>query len=268
MQRHFRRCFFWVFSMQFNNKTFLITGGAAGIGFELARLLVGKGNTVLVCGRRQGKLQEAAVAIKGLRTYVCDVGDPVQCQAMFDAIKADGFKVDVLVNNAAVLDYDVLDGVSTDMQGIRNAVNGNVLGPIELATLFLPDMLAQKDAMIVNVCSPAGRCPIGLVPIYAATKAALDFYTRALRLQLKGKVKVVEVFPPTVSTEMTADIKSATGLMMTPAQCAKSLLRQLEAGKQEVWIGAEAKLFRLFDALFHPLVFWIVNGPNGVKRKP
>jgi uncharacterized oxidoreductase len=253
--------------MQLNNKTILITGGATGIGFELARLLVGKGNTVLVCGRRQTRLDEAAAAIKGLRTYVCDVGDPAQCQAMFDAIKSDGFKVDMLVNNAAVLAYDKFDGLTTDMQAIRNTFNGNVLGPMELVNLFLPEMLAQKDAVIVNVGSPAGRCAIALIPVYAATKAALDFYTRALRVQLKGKVKVVEVFPPTVTTEMTEQIQSATGLMMTSTQCAENLLRQLEKDKDEIWIGTEARLFRLLDAVFHPLVFWIVNGSSGVKRK-
>jgi uncharacterized oxidoreductase len=245
----------------------LITGGASGIGFELAKLLADQGNTVLVCGRRQGKLDEAAAAIQGLRTYVCDVGDTRQCHELFAAIQADGFKVDVLVNNAAVMDYDVLDGIATDMQGIRNAVNSNLLGPMELVNLFLPGMLAQKDAIIVNVCSPAGRCPIGLLPIYAATKAGLDSYTRSLRLQLQGKVKVVEVFPPTVATEMTEEIKSATGLMMTPEKCARSLLRQLEKGRDEIWIGTEAVLFRIMDAVMHPLVFRIVNGSSGVKRK-
>lgn len=253
--------------MQYINKTVLITGGATGIGFELAKLLVARGNTVLVCGRRQAVLDQALARLRGLRTYVCDVGDPLQCRAMFDAIKAEGLIVDVLVNNAAVLGYDSLDGMTTDMPAIRNAVNGNVLGPMELVNLFLPDMLQQQDAVIVNVCSPAGRCPMALIPIYAATKAALDFYTRALRLQLQGRVKVVEVFPPTVSTEMTADIKSSTGLLMTPQQCAESLLRQLEKGKNDIWIGLEARLFRILDAVCHPLVFFIVNGPGGVKRK-
>jgi uncharacterized oxidoreductase len=253
--------------MNIMNKTILITGGATGIGLELARLLVVQNNTVLVCGRRQSMLDAAAAAIPGLKTYVCDVGDSQQCRSLVDAIHADGLRLDILVNNAAVLTYDDFTSPDLDIGSIRNVFNGNVIGPIELVHLFLPDLLAQAGSMIVNVDSPAGRCPLTKLPIYAASKAALDFYTRSLRQQLQGKVKVVEVFPPTVATELTAEIKPALGAMMTPEKCAESLLRQLQQGKQDIWIGLDANIFRWVDMCLYPLTERIVNSPWGVKRK-
>lgn len=253
--------------MLIRNKTILITGGATGIGLELARLLVAQGNTVLVCGRRQAMLDEAAAIIPGLRTYQCDIGDPLQCRAMADAIHADGFTVNVLVNNAAVLTFDDFTSPGLDMDSIRSVFNGNVLGPMELVHLFLPDLLAHQDGVIINLCSPAGRCPMTKLPVYAASKTALDFYTRSLRQQLKGRVKVVEVFPPTVATELTAGIKPSLGGMMTPARCAQSLLRQWQQGKLDIWVGFDANLFRWVDFFLHPLTEAIVNSPWGVKLK-
>lgn len=252
--------------MKISNKTILLTGGATGIGFELAKLLVAQGNTVLTCGRRQARLEEAARSLPGLKTYVCDVGDSAQCRAMVEAIRNDGHKLDILINNAAVLTYDDLGSTDLDIERIRAVFNGNVIGPMELVKLFLPDLEARPGSMIVNVDSPAGRCAMHKLPIYAASKAALDFYTRSLRDNLQGRVKVVEVFPPTVDTEMVADIEPALTIM-TPASCAQSLLRQLEAGRNNIWIGLDANLFRWMDFFLHPLVEMIVNSPIGVKKK-
>lgn len=246
-------------------KTILITGGATGIGLELARLLVAQNNTVLICGRRREKLEEAVAAIPELIAYICDVGDALQCQSMAAAIKEDGYTLNVLVNNAAVLTYD--DFNQLDMQQVRDVINGNFLGPIELVNLFLADLKLNPTNRVINIDSPAGRCPMTPMPIYAASKSALDFYTRSLRTQMKGKFLVVEVFPPTVATTMTDEIKPALLGKMSAADCAKSLLRQVEAGKQNIWIGVDAKVFRFLELFFPPFIEKIINSPIGVQRK-
>jgi len=248
-----------------NNKTILITGGATGIGFELAKLLVAKGNTVLICGRRREKLALAVEAVPQLFAYVCDVGDSSQCQSMYEAIKEDGFTLNVLVNNAAVLTYD--DFNHLDMAQVRRVIEGNVLGPIELVNLFLADLKLNPNNMVVNVDSPAGRCPMTQLPIYAASKAALDFYTRSLREQMRGKLQVVEVFPPTVDTDMTNEIKPALFGKMSAKACAISMLKQLEANKKNIWIGLDSNVFRFLELFFHPLMAKIINSPIGVQRK-
>ena len=253
--------------MQINNKTILVTGGATGIGLQLVRQLADQGNQMIICGRRQAKLDEAAAMIPELTTFVCDVSDADQCQALVTAIKAKGLAIDILINNAAIISFEELDKPDLDMANISSVLNANVLGPIALTNYFMPDLLASKDGMVVNVCSPAGRCTVALLPLYSATKAALDSYTRSLRFQLKGRLKVVEVFPPSVDTDLVDEIESASGMIITPEICAARLIKGLEKGRSEIWIGFEANIFRFMDQFLHWKIFDIVNGRGGISRK-
>ncbi|NRB38593.1 MAG: SDR family NAD(P)-dependent oxidoreductase [Pseudomonadales bacterium] len=253
--------------MKISDKTILVTGGATGIGLELVRQLAAQGNQLLICGRRQSKLDEAAAQVPGLITFVCDVAEPDQCQRLLEAIKAKGLAIDILVNNAAIISFEELDKPGLDISNVSNVLNANVLGPITLTNLLLPDLLVSKAGMVINICSPAGRCPVALLPLYSATKAALDSYTRSLRFQLQGKLKVVEVFPPSVDTEMVDDIQSASGMLITPKTCATRLIKGLEKGKSEIWIGFEANIFRMMDQFLHWTIFNIVNGKGGISLK-
>lgn len=253
--------------MQITQQTILVTGGATGIGLQLVKQLAAQGNQLIICGRRQQKLDEAAALIPGLITFSCDVSDAAQCQILVEKIKTQQLKIDMLINNAAVLSFEELNKPGLDIANVSSVLNANILGPIALTNYLLPDLLASENATVVNVCSPAGRCPVTLLPLYSASKAALDSYTRSLRFQLQGKIRVVEVFPPSVKTDLIDEIESASGMVITAETCARRLIKGLEKGKSEIWIGFEANIFRFMDQFLHSIIFSIVNGRSGISRK-
>jgi len=90
--------------MKLENRTVLITGGTSGIGFELARqLLLKSGNTVIVTGRDQARLDAATAGVAGLVGFKSDVSDPDDIRALHAALLARFPRLDVLVNNAGIM---------------------------------------------------------------------------------------------------------------------------------------------------------------------
>jgi uncharacterized oxidoreductase len=79
----------------------------------------------------------------------------------------------------------------------------NFTAPVHLSALFIPHLLRQAESAIINVSSGLGFIPLTLVPVYCATKAAVHSFTLSLRHQLRHtKIKVFEIIPPTVDTEL------------------------------------------------------------------
>ncbi len=89
--------------MQLSGRIVLVTGGTSGIGLELARLLVGRGNTVLVTGREPARLEAVKRELPGVDTYRSDVGDPVQIASLHKQVMARHPALDVLINNAGIM---------------------------------------------------------------------------------------------------------------------------------------------------------------------
>ena len=89
--------------MNISENTILITGGTSGIGFEFARQFLKLGNTVVVTGRDQRKLEEAQRRLPGIHTFQSDVSDPHAIRLLFDAVIKQFPKLNVLVNNAGIM---------------------------------------------------------------------------------------------------------------------------------------------------------------------
>ena len=89
--------------MKMTGRTVLVTGGSSGIGLELARQLVARGNTVIVTGRDQHRLDEARQLLPSLHTFQSDVRDPASIQTLFAAVTGQFPGLDTLVNNAGVM---------------------------------------------------------------------------------------------------------------------------------------------------------------------
>src|ERR1700761_4377302 len=89
--------------MKLQNRTILITGGTSGIGFELARRLLERGNTVVVTGRKPTRLAATREALPAVHAIESDVSDPVQIAALHDLVSTRFGAIDVLVNNAGVM---------------------------------------------------------------------------------------------------------------------------------------------------------------------
>ncbi len=241
--------------MKLEGRTVLLTGGGTGIGRALARQLADNGNTVLICGRRLGLLEETAAGSGSIHCYRCDVASAAEVQEMLDKIAEDGHQVDTLISNAAILGFDSLAG-GLDLSAARTVIEANLVGPIELTQRMLEGLRATTDPAIIIVGSPAGLGPLANTPIYSSSKAGLHAYTLCLRYHLDGEIRVIEVFPPVVDTEMMSEKKWKK---MSAEECARRIIKGIERGQDQVWIG-ESKLFRFLQLVLPPArLFNVVN---------
>lgn len=198
--------------MKTTGNTILITGGSTGIGLSLAARFLKAGNKVLICGRRKDKLEEAEKAHPGLRTFVCDVSQPADREALFAYTVREFPATNVLFNNAGVMRFlRIDDSRAWDVSADELAIN--LAAPIHLSMLFTDHLAKRRDAAIINTTSGLSHVPMAAAPVYCATKAALHSYTQSLRHQLAGKgIEVIEVCPPHVNTDLGAPGSNGAGM--------------------------------------------------------
>jgi len=243
--------------MEIIDSTVLITGGATGIGLSLAKELIHKGNTVIVCARTEENLAAAKREASELITYTCDISDSVQVDALLISIESDGYELDVLINNAAIISpLNLLDSHSVNIQSIKNDLLINVMGMVELTHRLLPKFQENNKGIVINIGSPAGVIPIAQTPGYSLSKAAFHSFTQTLRYHYKtSPIRIIEVFPPSVATQMAA------GNGRKDMSCdlfAHKVLKKIGKGKSEVWIG-ESYIVRFFAKLPRVFAFNLIN---------
>ncbi|MCE3606599.1 SDR family NAD(P)-dependent oxidoreductase [Massilia sp. P8910] len=239
--------------MHLTANTILITGGAAGIGFALARQLSERGNRVIICGRREEALLKAQAAEPALITRLCDITDHASRQAMVDWLGSAHPQLNMLINNAGV-QYRRLLAESGAFEHLEVEVATNFTAPVRLIGELLPLLSRQPAAAIVNVSSALAFAPLADLPVYCATKAAMHAFTLALRHQLRTtRVRVVEMAPPIVDTGLgSADRSAGTSgqRMMSADDFATQALIQLENGQDEVLVGLALGARQMGEALF------------------
>ena len=227
-------------AMKLEKRTVLITGGTSGIGLELARQLQQRGNTVIVTGRDQEKLDAAARMIAGIAIFKSDVRDPEAIAALHGRVIAQFPALDILINNAGIMRNLNLNQ-ERDLNDVTREIEINLSGPVRMAQQFLPHLKTRKGALIVNVSSGLAFIPLPISPVYCATKAAIHSFTQSLRAQLSDTgVTVVELAPPGVETplfrgEFAEEMKGQKG--MDVKVLARRAIAGIEAGRLEIRPG-------------------------------
>ncbi|MDQ2710758.1 MAG: SDR family NAD(P)-dependent oxidoreductase [Acidobacteriota bacterium] len=226
--------------MKLNQKTILITGGTSGIGLELAKQLLQRGNTVIVTGRDQERLDAATRALPDVHTFKSDVSDPEAIAALHRSVLARFPALDTLINNAGIMRNLKLNQ-DRGLKDVTREIEINLSGPVRMIQQFLPHLRSRKGALIVNVSSGLAFIPLPASPVYCATKAAIHSFTQSLRVQLDGSgVAVIELAPPGVETalfrgEFAEEMKGQKG--MNVEVFAKRAIAGIEAGKREIRPG-------------------------------
>ncbi len=214
-------------------KKVLITGGSRGIGRALAEALVLQGAEVFVCGRSAANVAQVEQDL-GVRGLVCDISSETERERLTSAVRAEFGGLDVLVNNAGMqVERDVTLGL--DPAQVEGEVSLNLVAPIALTSALLPLLMSADDACIVNLTSALGLAPTPRSPVYSASKAGLIGWTHALRGSLvDSSVRVVEVVPPVVATDMTAGRHDGA---MSPSDAAAAIVRGLQRRRERIVIG-------------------------------
>ena len=243
--------------MKLSQRTILITGGTSGIGLELARQLLACGNTVLITGRDQDKLDAARRTLAGVHVFRSDVSDPAAIAALYAQVLAGFPALDTLINNAGIMRNLNLNE-DRDLTDVTREIEINLSGPIRMVQQFLPHLKTRPGALIVNVSSGLAFVPMLAAPVYSATKAAMHSYSQSLRGQLEGTgVTVVELAPPGVETplfrtEFEAETKGQKA--MPVAVLAEKAIAGIEAGQREIRPG-QSNLLKLLNRVAPDFAF-------------
>jgi uncharacterized oxidoreductase len=246
-------------AMNIKGKTILITGGASGIGLEAAKQFLEHGAKVIITGRNEHKLNAAKELYPNVIAIKSDVANADDAIALFHQVKELG-GIDILYNNAGVGVPPLNLGIANEkhLEGAAYEMNVNYLGVIRLNNLFLEMLKAKKEAAIINTTSLLSIVPSILEATYSASKSALAFYTRSLREHLHlidSNVKVFELLPPLVDTEMTMDRKDKK---ISPEQFVKELIKGLQKDQYTIRVG-DAKLVYHLNRLLPKFTYGLVN---------
>src|ERR1700677_631491 len=130
--------------METSGNTVLITGGAGGIGFELAAQLQALGNTVIITGRDQARLNAAVKKCPGLHALKSDVADPKAIPALHKKVVAKFPGLNVLINKPGIMRKISLQKNNYGLAGIGDEIETNLLGPIRMVQQFLPHLKSKK----------------------------------------------------------------------------------------------------------------------------
>jgi NAD(P)-dependent dehydrogenase (short-subunit alcohol dehydrogenase family) len=200
--------------------TFVITGGAQGIGAATARLAAAKGASVVIADLADepgAELADEIAAAGGAARYQrCDVTDPDQVAALVDAA-VDAFGgIDVLHNNAGIADAALAAGrTSVDELPLEvwdAVVAVNLRGPFLCARAAVPHLRRSSNPSIINACSTASFVARPRTLAYGATKGALAQLTKGLALDLADDgIRVVGYGPGMIETDMAARFLASSG---------------------------------------------------------
>ncbi len=203
-------------------KTVVITGVSRGIGRALAERFLANGDFVIGSSRTG----QVAFSHPNLAVFELELTTASSRVAFAGSIQALGKKIDVFINNAGTW-HDDDEGPVVDVEVLRQTLEVDLLGPIDVAEKLLP--LMADGSHIVNVSSRRGSMSFteerpdqapGLsmvYPAYSIAKAGLNMFTRKLAVRLNGKTVVSSVHPGSVKTEMNPEGK------ISPKEAAEDL---------------------------------------------
>jgi hypothetical protein len=186
----------------------VITGATQGIGRALADEFAKGGHTLLLVARTETSLAKAASEIAAkynvaVHYVACDLSTKEGCDQVAEALRRRRLYCESLVNNAAIMRAGFFQ--DQDEETLLKLVDLNVRAIVDLTRRFLPDMLARGKGGVLNVASLEGFMPVPYQATYAATKAFIISFSRALAYEIMGTgVRVCTVAPGTIETEMHA----------------------------------------------------------------
>src|SRR3979411_2041367 len=136
--------------MKLTSNTILITGGASGIGFELTKQLTALGNTILITGRDQAKMDRAKAAFPKIHTFRSDVSDPKAIATLYEEVTRQFPELNTLINNAGIMREINIDDKAGSLEDITREIEINLSGPIRMVKQFLPHLKTKAEAAIMK----------------------------------------------------------------------------------------------------------------------
>jgi len=232
--------------MKLANNTILITGGTSGIGLEMVRQFYKLDNKLIITSSNQSNLDKLKVQFPNITTLVCDLGDSLSVIELIDNCLKEHDDINVVINNAGIQNNYTWTDEKDGYNKIANEISVNFTSPMQIIYGLLPILTTKQNSAVVNVSSGLAFAPKKSAPVYCATKSAIHIGTKALRYQLEDStVKVFEIIPPLVDTEMT---KGRGKGKITPKQLVDEFIYNFKNDKFESNIG-KTKYLRIIQRI-------------------
>ncbi|MDZ8080893.1 MAG: SDR family NAD(P)-dependent oxidoreductase [Nostoc sp. SerVER01] len=227
--------------------TALITGASSGIGKAFAEELAARKKNLVLVARSEDKLNQLAKELKEkykiqVDVIVKDLTEPNAAAAVFDATKAKGLTIDLLINNAGFGSYG--DFAESDGERQVKIVQLNILALVDLTHKFLPIMRQRRSGSIINVSSITGFQPIPYLSVYAASKAFILSFSEALWAENRQYgVRVLVTCPGPIETNFFAEanfppaLAGSTEKVYSSEEVVSESLKALEQWQPTVIIG-------------------------------
>jgi NAD(P)-dependent dehydrogenase (short-subunit alcohol dehydrogenase family) len=193
-------------------KVALVTGSSSGIGFETALLLSKSGFHTYASMRNLEKSKNITEIVNTenlpLRVIQLDVNDDISVKNAINKIIAENGRIDVLINNAGYGLFSPIEDITLDQ--VKEQFETNFFGVVRLVKEVLPVMRKQRNGIIVNVSSGAGRVAIPVSSAYVATKFALEGLSESMRYELKEfGINIIIIEPGVIRTNFVENMKTA-----------------------------------------------------------
>jgi NAD(P)-dependent dehydrogenase (short-subunit alcohol dehydrogenase family) len=251
-------------TIELAGKVVVITGGSRGLGLVLARAVIEQGGRIAICARDAEELARAHRNLEELGgdvfSAVCDVTDRDDVLRFLAMVEDDFGAIDVLINNAGVIQVGPLELMAAE--DFEHALSVNLRGPLNAMLGVLPGMRRRGAGRIVNIASIGGKIAVPHLAPYSTSKFALVGLSRAMRAELtQHGIYVTTVCPGLMRTGSPrhalfkgnhqaeyawftiGDSLSVSSISAESA--AKQILRGLTRGDAEVTISPQAKLLSL-----------------------
>ncbi|HEY2816673.1 MAG TPA: SDR family NAD(P)-dependent oxidoreductase [Casimicrobiaceae bacterium] len=196
-------------------KSVIVTGGSRGIGRAIVDLFADEGCDVTFFYRDNARaadevVQTSKAAGRKVMADQLDVRNANACAAAVERV-ADRFgRIDVLINNAGIIRDNQLAALEDD--DVQSVLDTNIGGVFNMARAVVPHMIVQRAGKIINLSSVSGEKGGRGQTNYAASKGAINAFTRALAVELAPrKVTVNAVAPGVIETEMSQDVRELAG---------------------------------------------------------
>jgi NAD(P)-dependent dehydrogenase (short-subunit alcohol dehydrogenase family) len=193
-------------------KVAIVTGSSSGIGFETALLLSKSGFHTYASMRNLEKSKNITEIVNTenlpLRVIQLDVNDDISVKNAINKIIAENGRIDVIINNAGYGLFSPIEDITLDQ--VKEQFETNFFGVVRLVKEVLPVMRKQRNGIIVNVSSGAGRVAIPVSSAYVATKFALEGLSESMRYELKEfGINIIIIEPGVIRTNFVENMKTA-----------------------------------------------------------
>jgi len=252
----------------FRDRTVIITGATRGLGLAMARRFAAEGARVWLVARSTEELKHATdeLTARGgwVRPITADIRRRDHVGRIVDTVLAQGECIDVLVNNAGIIETGPVEHVTRE--DFQDALATHFWGPLDLIRAALPHMRRNWEGRILNIASVGGRVAVPHLAAYTASKFALVGFSESLRAELmKDGILVTTVTPGLMRTGSYVNVKlrgrhrdelrwftamSATPLTsMRADRAARIIVEGCRDGRATLTPGVQARLAVILNAL-------------------